>query len=208
MIFTAILYGVLLGITLSFMVGPVFLVLLDTAIRKGAREAIVFDLGVMAADICFIALAFFSSGFLEAFQKSTLPFLIGGLAIVGFGLFTMLKKRPIALPENLDLQEPPGIGGLMLKGFLLNFLNVGVLAYWLTMSVIISHDFDYQRLPVATFFAASLLFYFLTDLAKIYFAGKLRRFMTPRRMQWLEKAVGLILLGFGVLVILRAFWDI
>jgi threonine/homoserine/homoserine lactone efflux protein len=207
MIFKAVLSGILLGITLSFMVGPVFLVLLDTAIRKGARQAIIFDLGVMFADICFIALAFFSTGFLELFQKSTLPFFIGGLAIMSFGIFTMVKKRRILVPEQTIIMEQTSPGALLLKGFLLNFLNVGVLGYWLAMSVIISHDFDYQKVPVASFFLASLGAYFVTDLVKIYFAGKLRKYMTNKRMQVFEKVVGLVLLVFGGIILIRAFLE-
>ena len=43
-----------LGFFLSFMIGPVFFVLLETSALKGFRAAIVFDLGVILADILFL----------------------------------------------------------------------------------------------------------------------------------------------------------
>jgi threonine/homoserine/homoserine lactone efflux protein len=52
-----LLSGIPLGIFLSFMVGPVFFVLLETSAVKGFRAAFVFDLGVVTADIFFITIA-------------------------------------------------------------------------------------------------------------------------------------------------------
>jgi len=49
------------GFILSFMIGPVFFVLLETSVVKGFKAALVFDLGVVLADIIFILIAYFSS---------------------------------------------------------------------------------------------------------------------------------------------------
>lgn len=48
-----ILSGIPWGIFLSFMIGPVFFILLETSIIKGFRAALVFDLGVVLGDIVF-----------------------------------------------------------------------------------------------------------------------------------------------------------
>lgn len=59
------LNAIILGVGLAFMIGPVFFTLIETSATKGARAAIVFDLGVILADISFIFLAYFGSvGFL------------------------------------------------------------------------------------------------------------------------------------------------
>ena len=190
-----------MGVTLSFMVGPVFLVLLDTSIRKGVRAAIVLDLGVIVADILFISIAFFSTGFIEFMGNSRWPHYIGGVLIAGFGVYSLLKA-PAGMPAPSQALVPERISywGLAMKGFLLNFLNVGVLTYWLTMSMIISHDFHYESTPVTIFFASSVLAYFVTDVVKIYFASKLQRYMTAARMRFLERSVGVILIIFGIVV--------
>jgi threonine/homoserine/homoserine lactone efflux protein len=56
-----ILAAIPLGVLLSFLIGPVFFVLLETSVTKGFRAALVFDLGVLLADILFILIAYFSS---------------------------------------------------------------------------------------------------------------------------------------------------
>ena len=52
--FNEIKDAVLIGFFLSFMIGPVFFMLIQTSIIKGARAAIAFDLGVILGDIVFI----------------------------------------------------------------------------------------------------------------------------------------------------------
>ena len=44
-----ILSAIPLGFFLSFMIGPVFFVLLETSVVKGFRAAVMFDLGVTMA---------------------------------------------------------------------------------------------------------------------------------------------------------------
>jgi threonine/homoserine/homoserine lactone efflux protein len=56
-----IISAIPLGFFLSFMIGPVFFVLLETSVVKGFKAAIIFDLGVVLADIIFILIAYFSS---------------------------------------------------------------------------------------------------------------------------------------------------
>jgi threonine/homoserine/homoserine lactone efflux protein len=46
-----ILSGIPWGLFLSFMIGPVFFILLETSIIKGFRAALVFDLGVVLGDV-------------------------------------------------------------------------------------------------------------------------------------------------------------
>ena len=59
--FNEFLNAVLLGIGLAFMVGPVFFTLIETSITKGTKAAIIFDLGVVLADVAFILVAYFGS---------------------------------------------------------------------------------------------------------------------------------------------------
>ena len=50
-----------LGFLLSFMIGPVFFVLLETSATKGFRAGVSLDIGVILADIVFLLIAYFSS---------------------------------------------------------------------------------------------------------------------------------------------------
>ena len=61
-----------LGFFLAFMIGPVFFMLIRNSVTKGVQGSIAFDLGVIIADIIFIALAYFSSfNLLRKLKQST-----------------------------------------------------------------------------------------------------------------------------------------
>ena len=82
-----------LGFFLSFMIGPVFFVLIETSVTKGFRAAVVFDLGVIVADVFFIALAYFSSfQLLENLSNQPGLFVFGGMIITVYGIIIFLKK--------------------------------------------------------------------------------------------------------------------
>src|SRR5690606_802709 len=82
-----------LGFFLSFMIGPVFFVLLETSAIKGFRAALAFDLGVILADILFITLAYFSSfQLLENLSNQPGLYVFGGVILLVYGLTTFFKR--------------------------------------------------------------------------------------------------------------------
>ncbi|MCK4562242.1 MAG: LysE family transporter, partial [Flavobacteriaceae bacterium] len=123
--------AIILGLGLAFMVGPVFFTLIETSITKGARAAIIFDFGVILADIIFIYIAYYGSiAILQKIQDDPRLFLIGGLVLILYGLFTIFykKSKKIVTDKKLVIIENNNYLGLFIKGFFLNFINIGVLA--------------------------------------------------------------------------------
>ena len=47
---TSITQGIVLGVILSFLIGPVFFLLLKLSMEQGQRQAAIFDIGVIASD--------------------------------------------------------------------------------------------------------------------------------------------------------------
>ena len=89
-----LLSGIPLGILLSFMVGPVFFVLLETSAVKGFRAAFVFDLGVVTADIVFITIAYFSSyRLIQSIKNDPAIYLFGGILMLTYGIISFLKTN-------------------------------------------------------------------------------------------------------------------
>ena len=78
--------AILIGFFMAFMIGPVFFMLIQTSILKGARAAIVFDLGVMLGDISFILIAYYGSRpLLEKIKDDPRLFFIGGFVLIIYG---------------------------------------------------------------------------------------------------------------------------
>ncbi|TLP80716.1 LysE family translocator [Maribacter sp. ACAM166] len=195
-----------LGFFLSFMVGPVFFVLLQTSAVKGFRAAIVLDLGVLIADILFILLAYFSSyQLLENLSNQPGLYVFGGVILLIYGLFTFFKGDTKKLPDGSKRIKKSDFLGLFIKGFLLNFINIGVLVFWLGIIIIIGPSLDNQPSRFFTFFATVLLSYFITDIFKILLAKQLKKKLTFKRICFIKKAIGIILVVCGVVLIVKGF---
>lgn len=207
--FDDILSAIPFGFILAFTIGPVFFVLLETSATKGFRSALIFDCGVMLADIIFIAVAFFSTNRLLEKVKDDPSFLIfGGVLLVVYGFITFIKTsksfRSI-VKEYHKIEIKKGYGKLFLKGFLLNFINIGVLLGWVAF-IVLGNSLTSSTDGVIVFLSTILIVYFLIDLVKIVIAKKLRNKLTPRLIYKTKKIISLVILGFGVLLLVQAFF--
>ncbi|MCA0131262.1 LysE family translocator [Winogradskyella alexanderae] len=200
-----ILTAIPFGIILAFTIGPVFFVLLETGATKGFKSAVIFDLGVIFADVVFIALAFFSTSKLIDKIKDDPNFLIfGGVLLVVYGLISFIKtsrsfRSIVKEYRRIDLPKRD-YGKLFIKGFLLNFINIGVLLGWLGF-IVIGTSLTTSENGVVLFISTMLISYFLTDLIKIALAKRLKSKLTPRRIFKTKKIVALVILGFGILLL-------
>ncbi len=207
--FDDILRAIPFGIILAFTIGPVFFVLLETSATKGFKSALIFDCGVMLADIVFILIAFFSTNKLLEKVKDDPSFLIfGGVLLFVYGVISFLKTsksfRDIVKEyHKVDIQKK--YGKLFLKGFLLNFINIGVLLGWVAF-IVIGNSLTESKDGVIVFLSTILIVYFLVDLIKMSLAKKLKNRLTPKRIFKTKKIIALVILGFGVLLLVQGFF--
>lgn len=207
--FDEILAAIPFGIILAFTIGPVFFVLLETSATKGFKSALIFNCGVIIADIIFIIVAFFSTSKLLETLKDDPSFLVfGGVLLATYGFISFIKTsksfREI-VREYHKIEIKRGYGKLFLKGFLLNFINIGVLLGWVAF-IVIANSITSSKDGVLVFLSTILIVYFLVDLVKIVLAKKLKSRLTPRIIFKTKKVIALVILGFGVLLLIQGFF--
>ena len=198
-----------LGFLLAFMVGPVFFVLLETSITKGFRAAVVFDLGVVLGDIVFILIAYFSSyRLIQSIKDEPALFIFGGLLMFTYGIISFIKVRR----NSREIMDEPtlsvtkkGYLGLFLKGFLLNFINVGVLGFWLALLITIGPQLDMEAQRIFWFFSMILASYFAVDMVKILIAKKLRNSLSPKNIRWMKLLISIILMVSGIFLMIQGW---
>ena len=193
-----------LGLLLSVMVGPVFFVLLETSATKGFRAAVSFDLGVILADTLFVLIAYFSSfQLLENLSNQPGLYVFGGMILAIYGVVLFVKRGG---KEKAELKMTKATYlGLFAKGFLLNFINIGVLVFWLGVLIIVGPSLDNNSNRIFVFFCTVIATYFFVDIFKILLAKQLKRKLTDHRIRMLKKSLGVILIIFGVVLIIRGF---
>ena len=129
--------------------------------------------------------------------------------MVVYGVISFIKtsKSFRSIVKEYHRVEIPknDYGKLFIKGFLLNFINIGVLLGWLGF-IVIGSSITASENGVEIFIATMLTVYFLTDLVKIAIAKRLRSRLTPRLIFKTKKIVALVILGFGVLLLVQGLF--
>ena len=205
-----ILTAIPFGIILAFTIGPVFFVLLETSATKGFTSALVFDLGVILADIVFILLIFMSTDtLLEKIKDDPKLLVFGGVLLVVYGIISFIKIsksfRSIVRGHHRIELPKKDYGKLFIKGFLLNFINIGVLLGWLGF-IVLGTSLTTSDNGVFVFIVTMLISYFVCDLFKIAAAKRLKNKLTPRRIFKTKKIVALVILGFGLLLLTQGLF--
>lgn len=199
-----------LGILLCFMIGPVFFILLETAATKGFRAALVFDFGVVTADLVFIAIAYFSSyRLINSIKDEPALYIFGGLIMVTYGIISFIKlKRAAKLQDEVIELEiiKKNYKSLYFKGFLLNFINVGVLGFWLLIFITFGPQLELKTSRLAVFFASVILTYLMVDLIKIVLAKKLKNKMTATNILKIKKLTSVLLIIFGISIMMQGWF--
>ncbi|MRX69740.1 LysE family translocator [Flavobacterium resistens] len=205
-----ILAGLPWGLVLSFMVGPVFFVLLETSITKGFRAAIAFDFGVVLGDVFFIAIAYLGSyRLISSLKDDPALFIFGGIIMLAYGVisFVKLKKEEKINDEEIDRDIlKRNYGSLFVKGFLLNVINIGVLGFWLAVIISVGPKLDMQTSRMMTFFTSVIITYLLIDCGKILLAKQLKSKMTPTNILKIKKGISIVLMVFGFALVIQGWF--
>ena len=199
--------AIFLGFVLAFLIGPVFFVLLETAAIKGFRAALAVDLGVIFADIVFILIAYFSTNqILEKIKDDPALFVFGGMLLATYGAISFIKERKNynkLRDTSVEIINKNNYLVLFIKGFLLNFINIGVLGFWIGIIVVAGPQMDMNTNRIIVFFAMVLITYLFVDILKMLLAKRLKRKLTPKRTYLIKRSISMIMVVFGIFLIVK-----
>jgi threonine/homoserine/homoserine lactone efflux protein len=198
LILTILFEGVLTGLLLAVLVGPVFFNLLQTSIVHGFKMSFSFALGIFLSDILLLLLC--QWGWNTILIQTHYQYYIGLLGsgiLICIGAINLLKK-----PMPTPIEATHGTFNwsmFFIKGFIVNTLNPAVILFWIaTLSVANSH---YKNQPSLTlvFFTGVLFTTFSTDMIKALLAYKLRRFLDDKTISILNKSAGILIIISGII---------
>ncbi len=196
-----------LGFLLSFLIGPVFFVLLETAALKGFRAALTLDIGAIIADIVFILIAYFStSQILEKIKDDPALFIFGGMLLATYGIISFIQEKRNynkLRDTSVEIINKRNYFTLFIKGFLLNFINIGVLGFWLSIIIVIGPQLDMNENRMLSFFAMVLATYLCIDIIKILLAKQLKQKLTPKLIYSIKRIISILMIVFGAFLILK-----
>ena len=202
-----ILEGVLFGLTLSILMGPIFIALTQSSIEKGYKAGVSVGVGIWISDFLFIVFTYMFinriSHIVNGHSFQLTMGIVGGIVLIGFGLYSAFSKL-----KELSRSEISGARNYLqffIKGFLVNTINPFTFVFWI--SVITTYVMSRNITPVqsAQFLASILGVIIITDSLKVFLAQILRKRLRSIHMLWINRVAGTALAVFGVLLII---WSI
>ena len=198
----AIWKGITLGLLLSIAVGPVIFSIIKQSINNGVKGGLAFIIGVSLSDITLAVVSnFFTELFAEFIERKTEIGIVGSTFLISVGIYFLFFKKVKVNEEGKQIIKTRKRDYLKLAvaGYFMNILNPAIIFFWLTTSTaFISHTLN-ERIII---FGIALCLVFAGDIAKVILAGKLRRRLTLKNIQLINRVNGIILIGFGIALIM------
>lgn len=199
--------GAILGLTLAVLLGPALFALVQTSIHRGFRSSVYLAFGIFLSDITLVFSCYMGAMQIISSENNRLIFgLIAGVILIAYGIVTFSRHVQINGSNGNNNSAPnPRWFTYVLKGYFLNVANPYVWLFWMTVTVGVTSDYGDENIRSATlFFTGALLMVFLTDIIKAYIAKKIKSLLNEKNVRKMNKVVGILLLSFGVILIIRA----
>ena len=190
--------GIIIGLGVSLLVGPLFFGLIQLSIEKSVWAGIIFALGIWVSDLLYVRVVQLGLGYLGDDPTFQMVFGIVGSAILfffGVGIFfSPIKKSKLSTVGMKDATS------FFLKGVAINVFNPFVLILWVSIMGTIRE----QPMRSQWIFVASMLAVVATsDIIKAVFAARIGENMQEKRLGAIKKVSGIILGVFGIILLVR-----
>jgi threonine/homoserine/homoserine lactone efflux protein len=210
---SALFEGIALGLTLSliFGFGPALFALIQTSMHRGFWSGALLAFGIFLSDLLLVGLGFF--GAVKIFYNSQNQYLfgiLGGIVLIIFGIVTFTRRVKIDQQTGKE-EEPestPGPVTFILKGFFINITNPFVWIFWMGVVVGFTANYKESLLSLLIFFAAALGTIFTFDILKCFSAYKIKKYLQPNYITWINRVAGVGIVLFGVYLILRTVFGL
>ncbi|MEI6854279.1 MAG: LysE family transporter [Bacteroidota bacterium] len=209
-----VISGFILGLTLAVLVGPAFFTLIQTSINHGFRIGMFLAIGIFLSDLTLVSLSFLGASQFISGEKVRIVFgIVGGLILIVYGGYTFMKKvvNYSEKEENGDSEiikkiHAPQPVLYMIKGYFLNLINPFLLIFWIGVMSFVTAEYNQspsKNLDVAIFFGTALATVLATDFLKCFVANQIKRFLSHKILSFMNHALGILLIGTGVYLIVK-----
>jgi len=199
----AFIKGLVLGLVAGLPLGPASATVADTAIRKSLSRAMAVGLGGAIVDIiyCMAAVAGLGAIF-DGRPGLRAGFLgIGGCVLVAFGLYTA-RSRPLELINTRNKRQVKAATLLTSvgEGVLVSVANPALVISWILLAGTVLSGMGTAESAVAGTAVFLGVFAWFSAIAWLSHMGRIK---FGARAVWIPRAVGFLLVAYGVFLIGR-----
>ena len=193
--------GLISGLLLTSMVGPITLTILRYGVVSGHRTGMAVAAGTWMSDIVFIVPTWFLTAGMEAWleQSGVRPTLhvVGGLGLIALGGM-LVRKTARAEVQAADVSRRYYRQALV-AGFFVNSLSPFTLFFWLGAAVFLRAGEAWA----GWYYIGLMATLMAGDVAKAWMAPKLASRIAAHHYRWFEIGAGVVVALSGGYVIVR-----
>ncbi|MCP4121288.1 MAG: LysE family transporter [Bacteroidetes bacterium] len=190
--------GILAGLGISLLVGPLFFGLIQLSVERGFRAGVIFASGIWISDLLYVRVVQLGLGYIgndATFQLAS--GIIGSLILIGFGLgvfFSPIKKGKLSTVNLSDAFS------YFYKGVAINVFNPFVLLLWVSiLSTIRLESIQNQWVFVGSMLSVVAA----TDVIKAGFSARIGENLKEARLMQVKRVSGVLLGCFGIALMVR-----
>ncbi len=191
------------GLILQFAIGPVFIFVMNIAVQRSFSDGIAAVAGVTAADYVYIALSVVGVGKLleNDRMKQALGFIAPSVLLL-FGVYMMYSVLFAGSAENIIRNNP---SSEFLSAFALTISSPLTILFWsgIFASRAVEYELTRRELAVFAFAAGLATFAFLG--CGVLILSSAAAVIPDIVISVLNISVAVLLIGYGVLRLIRAF---
>jgi len=199
--------GILIGLALAILVGPILFSLIQRSIEQGVKAGLWVAFGIWISDVLFIIGIMFGVTHIAQMIESPLfePLLgiLGGFVLIGIGMAMFISKPVDNLKNSEGIEILSSQWRLWFEGFLINTINPFSVIFWTGIITTRSVEMDLFSNSSYLFFGSVLGTIIFTDALKIFLAEKIRTYLQPHHILKMRKISGLALFIFGIAMMIR-----
>ena len=162
------------------------------------------DFGVIASDLVFFSLAYFGASKIATEENQPALFLLGGVILTAFSITSFINnavknkkvKKAKAVEETKLLKY-------VVKGFLLNIINISYLVIWAGVIVWFGPKVEMSPVKIWTFFFVSVATYFGINILKFLLSSRLKSKLTDNVLFYIRQGLNILILIFGVVLVFK-----
>ena len=190
------LQGLGFGLILQISVGPVCIAVLHQGVSQGFRQAWAMAWGAALVDALYIMLSVLGVSALLQIGPARIA-----IGLAGAGLLVFFGVRYLRAPAQTTRVEASGtsLGKSFAYGVGLTLTNPLTILFWVGVLGAMMSTRTFDQPGGIVFFAAGCVAATILFLTIVALAGHLlERVLDERLTLWLNRAVGLFLIGFAV----------
>ncbi len=203
-----ILSGILFGLLLAIMLGPIFVVTINGTINHGQKAGFAITSGVWISDLSIILVSYFfvsrMKTYLENPKLVMILTILGAVVFIAIGLGNVMKKpnKEETFAQKVSIKN---ISEFLLQGWLVNTVNPFTFFFWLTIMSTKVVSLGLSPKEIILYVGAIFVTIVVTDSLKVVLADRIRNVMKPIHFLRFRQIAGIGLVGFGLYLVVYAF---